>query len=83
MAGSPPCARRYPAAELIITGKLFGSLVAEDLVPTQTLGLALRCILEALRRPLQSKMFKFGVLALEQVAAHGSSGSARLGRLQV
>merc|ERR1719446_1585527 len=60
---------KYPAAELITTGRLFVSLVAEDLVPQQTLGLALRCILEALRRPLQSKMFKFGVLALEQVLA--------------
>jgi CCR4-NOT transcription complex subunit 1 len=57
---------RYPERELLITGKLFGSLIQHQLVSSITLGIALRYFLEALRKPLRSNMFKFGMCALEQ-----------------
>lgn len=57
---------RYPERELLITGKLFGSLIQHQLVSSITLGIALRYVLEALRKPLRSNMFKFGMCALEQ-----------------
>ncbi|CAK0817390.1 unnamed protein product [Prorocentrum cordatum] len=57
---------KYPPQELTITGELFGLLIKNDLVHASNLGLALRCVLEALRRPMHTKMFKFGILALEQ-----------------
>eukprot|EP00927_Polykrikos_kofoidii_P002672 TRINITY_DN11067_c0_g5_i2.p1 TRINITY_DN11067_c0_g5~~TRINITY_DN11067_c0_g5_i2.p1 ORF type:complete len:2502 (+),score=564.25 TRINITY_DN11067_c0_g5_i2:638-7507(+) len=57
---------RYPPHELTITGILFGALIYDDLVSNTNLGLALRCVLEALRRPTHTKMFRFGILALEQ-----------------
>jgi hypothetical protein len=37
-----------------------------QLVSSITLGIALRYVLEALRKPLRSNMFKFGMCALEQ-----------------
>lgn len=57
---------RYPERELLITGRLFGSLIQHHLVSSITLGIALRYVLEALRKPLRSNMFKFGMCALEQ-----------------
>eukprot|EP00929_Paragymnodinium_shiwhaense_P096504 TRINITY_DN5810_c0_g1_i1.p1 TRINITY_DN5810_c0_g1~~TRINITY_DN5810_c0_g1_i1.p1 ORF type:complete len:2534 (+),score=627.08 TRINITY_DN5810_c0_g1_i1:150-7751(+) len=58
---------KYPAEELSITGELFGSLINNDLVQPNNLGLALRCVLEALRRPMSTKMFRFGITALEHM----------------
>ncbi|KAL3683907.1 hypothetical protein R1sor_001929 [Riccia sorocarpa] len=57
---------RYPERELRITAVLFGSLIKHQLVSSLTLGIALRCVLDALRKPLDSKMFSFGLTALEQ-----------------
>ena len=65
---------KYPEKELRITGILFGALIQEQLVSSITLGIALRYVLEALRKPPASanttsssgKMFKFGMFALEQ-----------------
>ena len=62
---------KYPEKELRITGILFGLLIKEQLVSSITLGIALRYVLEALRKNpnnnLQSgKMFRFGMFALEQ-----------------
>lgn len=57
---------KYPPQELTTTGELFGSLINHDLVHAPNLGLALRCVLEALRRPMHKKFFRFGILALEQ-----------------
>jgi len=67
---------KYPEKELRITGILFGTLIKEQLVNSITLGIALRYVLEALRRPPSSppgsntsssgKMFRFGMFALEQ-----------------
>ena len=65
---------KYPEKELRITGILFGALIQEQLVSEVTLGIALRYVLEALRKPPSppgtttsgGKMFKFGMFALEQ-----------------
>jgi len=57
---------KYPEKELQITAKLFGALVHHALVSSITLGLALRYVLDALRKPLGSKMFSFGLEALNQ-----------------
>lgn len=62
--------QNYPEKELRITGILFGSLIQHQLVSSITLGIALRYVLEALRRPPgpdnAGKMFRFGMFALEQ-----------------
>jgi CCR4-NOT transcription complex subunit 1 len=67
---------KYPEKELRISGILFGALIQEQLVSSITLGIALRYVLEALRKPpsppgaattsSSGKMFKFGMFALEQ-----------------
>jgi CCR4-NOT transcription complex subunit 1 len=65
---------KYPEKELRITGILFGALIQEQLVTAISLGIALRYVLEALRKPpsppgsttSSGKMFKFGMFALEQ-----------------
>jgi CCR4-NOT transcription complex subunit 1 len=65
---------KYPDKELRITGILFGALIQEQLVSSITLGIALRYVLEALRKPpsppgtttSSGKMFNFGMFALEQ-----------------
>ncbi|KAL0464605.1 UNVERIFIED_CONTAM: CCR4-NOT transcription complex subunit [Sesamum latifolium] len=45
---------------------LSGSLIKHQLVTHLTLGIALRAVLDALRKPADSKMFSFGTKALEQ-----------------
>eukprot|EP00898_Chlorokybus_atmophyticus_P005844 jgi/Chlat1/6260/Chrsp44S05774 len=60
---------KYPDKELRITAILFGSLIQHQLVSSITLGIALRYVLDALRKPLQTKMFMFGLVALEQFKA--------------
>ena len=57
---------KYPEKELRITAVLFGQLILHNLVSNITLGVALRCVLDALRKPTGSKMFAFGSDALEQ-----------------
>ena len=64
---------KYPEKELRITGILFGTLIQHQLVSSITLGIALRYVLEALRKPpgggANGKMFRFGMFALEQFKA--------------
>jgi len=55
---------KYPDKELCITGVLFGSLIQYGLVISITLGIALRYVLDALRKPLGTKWFTFGLEAL-------------------
>lgn len=55
---------KYPEKELRITAVLFGRLVDCRLVSSVALGIALRYVLEALKKPVGSKMFTFGVEAL-------------------
>jgi len=65
---------KYPDRELQITGIFFGMLIQHQLVSSITLGIALRYVLEALRKPpspngttsSSGKMFRFGMFALEQ-----------------
>ncbi|KAI7898110.1 CCR4-Not complex component, Not1-domain-containing protein [Cokeromyces recurvatus] len=57
---------KYPDKELSITSILFGSLIQHRLVSYVPLGIALRYVLDALRNPMGSKMFNFGVQALRQ-----------------
>jgi len=45
---------------------LFGALIQHQLVQQLTLGLALRYVLDALRKPVQDKMHRFGTFALQQ-----------------
>ncbi|KAI8375479.1 CCR4-Not complex component, Not1-domain-containing protein [Blakeslea trispora] len=57
---------KYPEKELSITSKLFGLLIQHQIISYAPLGIALRYVLDALRNPVGSKMFNFGVQALEQ-----------------
>ena len=63
---------KYPEKELQVTGRLFGTLIQQHLVSNFTLGIALRYVLEALRKdPEQGgeKMFRFGKISLEQFSS--------------
>ncbi|KAK6926413.1 CCR4-NOT transcription complex subunit 1, HEAT repeat, partial [Dillenia turbinata] len=57
---------RYPEKQLKIAAILLGSLIKHQLVTHLTLGIALRGVLDALRKPTDSKIFAFGTKALEQ-----------------
>ena len=57
---------RYPDKELAITSMLFGALIQHQIVSYMPLGIALRYVLDALRQPVGSKLFKFGIGALRQ-----------------
>ncbi|KMT00009.1 hypothetical protein BVRB_1g018420 isoform D [Beta vulgaris subsp. vulgaris] len=57
---------KYPERQLGIAALLFGSIIKHQLVTHLPLGIALRCVLDALRKPADSKMFAFGTKALEQ-----------------
>lgn len=54
----------YPLNALATTAVLFGSLVYFQLIDGLPLSIALRFILDSLRQPADSNMFKFGVQAL-------------------
>lgn len=60
---------KYPQKQLQITGLLFGAVIQHKLVSEFTLGVALRLVLEALRKPADSRLFLFGVLAIQQFKA--------------
>ncbi|KAI3741197.1 hypothetical protein L1987_58865 [Smallanthus sonchifolius] len=57
---------KYPDRQLKLAAALFGLLIKNQLVTHLTLGIALRAILDALRKPADSKMFVFGTKALEK-----------------
>ncbi|KAJ8748950.1 hypothetical protein K2173_013387 [Erythroxylum novogranatense] len=57
---------KYPERQLKIAAILFGSVIKHQLVTHLTLGIALRGVLDALRKPPDSKMFVFGTKALDQ-----------------
>nr|XP_025640967.1 CCR4-NOT transcription complex subunit 1 isoform X1 [Arachis hypogaea] len=57
---------KYPERQLKIAAVLFGSIIKHHLVTHLSLGIALRYVLDSLRKPADSKMFTFGSLALEQ-----------------
>lgn len=57
---------QYPDKELETTSQLFGGIIKEGLVTYMNLGLALRYVLEALKKPNNAKMYYFGITALEK-----------------
>ncbi|XP_071959089.1 CCR4-NOT transcription complex subunit 1-like isoform X2 [Antedon mediterranea] len=57
---------QYPDRELHITACLFGGIIEQGLVTYIALGIALRYVLEALRKPHGSKMYYFGIAALDK-----------------
>lgn len=58
---------QYPDKELHITAQLFGGIIERGLVSSYvSLGIALRFVLEALRKPNGSKMYYFGIAALDR-----------------
>lgn len=54
----------YPPRELAMTAIVFGSLIQHQLIDFIPLGIAIRYVLDALRNPPESNMFKFGLQAL-------------------
>uniref|UniRef100_A0A060T7L4 General negative regulator of transcription subunit 1 n=1 Tax=Blastobotrys adeninivorans TaxID=409370 RepID=A0A060T7L4_BLAAD len=54
----------YPLSALATTAVLFGSLVYFQLIEGMPLSIALRYILDSLKNPPESNMFKFGLQAL-------------------
>ncbi|KAF8820431.1 CCR4-Not complex component, Not1 protein [Cardiosporidium cionae] len=59
---------KYPQHELAMTAELFGKMILNDLLLSsgELFVMALRCIVEALRKGEHSKMFSFGFVALQQ-----------------
>lgn len=56
----------YPAAELALTGVLFGSLIQYQIIDFIPLGIAIRYVLTALQSLPNTNRFRFGVQALSQ-----------------
>jgi CCR4-NOT transcription complex subunit 1 len=56
----------YPPRELAMTAYLFGSLIQHQLVDYIPLGIAIRYIIDALKCPPDSNLFKFGIQALSR-----------------
>ncbi|KAJ3332113.1 hypothetical protein HDU76_001257 [Blyttiomyces sp. JEL0837] len=59
------CFPTYPDRQLNVTGVLFGALIQSVYMDARLIT-SLRYVLDALRQPIGSKLFKFGTLALSQ-----------------
>ena len=57
---------KYPESELILTATIFGAIIKHQLISHVPLGIGLRYVLEALKKPVNHKLFKFGIHALFQ-----------------
>lgn len=57
---------QYPENELMATGELLGLLIEQHLISYAQLRVTLKLILDALKYPVGSKMFNFGIQALAQ-----------------
>ena len=57
---------QYPDRELTITAQLFGGIMEHGLVTYMPLGVALRYVLEAVKKPHATKMYYFGITALDR-----------------
>lgn len=57
---------KYPENELMLTATIFGAIIKHQLISHVPLGVGLRYVLEALKKPVNHKLFKFGVQALIQ-----------------
>ncbi|KAI0320504.1 Not1-domain-containing protein [Amylostereum chailletii] len=56
----------YPARELAMTGYLFGSIIQFELVDYIPLGIAICYVIDALKCPPETNLFKFGLQALSR-----------------
>jgi len=56
----------YPEKELIMTSVLFGTLIQQQIISQDFLGIALKYILTSLKQDVKSNYYKFGVHALAQ-----------------
>jgi len=65
-AKSDVAAASMDTRTLQLTGFLVGSLIQRKMISSMALGISLRYVIEALRKPPSSPLFKFGVFALEQ-----------------
>ncbi len=57
---------KYPENELILTAVLFGQLINSGVLPQNALSTALRCVVDALKKTTNQKLFKFGLQSLMQ-----------------
>lgn len=57
---------QYPERELLTTAYLFGGIIEKGLATYMALGIALRYVLEALKKPPNTKMYIFGIAALDR-----------------
>ncbi|OBZ85129.1 CCR4-NOT transcription complex subunit 1, partial [Choanephora cucurbitarum] len=57
---------QYPENELMATGELLGLLIDQHLISFAQLRVTLKLVLDALKYPVGSKMFNFGMQALVQ-----------------
>ncbi|KAL4234231.1 CCR4-NOT transcription complex subunit 1 [Mactra antiquata] len=57
---------KYPDRELQTTAVLFGGIIEKGLATYMALGIALRFVLDALKKPYGSKMSFFGIAALDR-----------------
>ncbi|XP_052816540.1 CCR4-NOT transcription complex subunit 1-like isoform X2 [Mya arenaria] len=57
---------KYPDRELHTTAVLFGGIIEKGLATYMALGIALRYVLEALKKQHGSKMYYFGIAALDR-----------------
>ncbi|XP_078337543.1 CCR4-NOT transcription complex subunit 1-like isoform X2 [Crassostrea virginica] len=57
---------QYPERELHTTAVLFGGIIEKGLATYMALGIALRYVLEALKKQHASKMYYFGLAALDR-----------------
>ena len=60
---------QYPEKELHITAQLFGGIIEHGLVSMIPLGLALRFVLDTVRKASDTKMYYFGIAALDRFKA--------------
>lgn len=57
---------KYPDSELNLTAVLFGQMINCQLISNVPLTLALKCVLDSLKKPAHQKLYRFGVQALLQ-----------------
>jgi CCR4-NOT transcription complex subunit 1 len=67
---------------LATTAALFGRLIQHRLVAGTSLGVALRCVLDAARSPPGGKMFRFAATALAQFKGDWAAVPALVERLK-
>lgn len=61
-----PFLAQYPPKELMITGELFGGIIANDYLKCFPLIGALRMMLDAIKKPPNARMFNFATTALDR-----------------